>query len=87
MHRGRGDRPRAVECYRNALTLYRRLSDRFFEADTLAHLADAYADLDHVGAARASLRQALTVLGELHHPDAGRVAARLRQIEGQGVAG
>jgi tetratricopeptide (TPR) repeat protein len=87
VHLGRGDRTRAIECYRNALALYRRLSDRFFEADTLTHLADAYDDLGDLGAARASLRQALAILADLDHPDAGGVAAKLREIEGQGVAG
>jgi hypothetical protein len=75
------------QLYRTVDPAVRRLSDRFFEADTPTHLADVYAELGQVDAARASLRQALAVLAELDHRDAERVAAKLREIEGQRVAG
>ncbi|WP_030434421.1 AfsR/SARP family transcriptional regulator [Actinoplanes subtropicus] len=83
IHRGRGDRTRAVECYRTALAIYRRLSDRLYQAYTQANLAEAQAEDGDLDAARAGLREALAILSDLGHADAGRVAAKLRELESQ----
>jgi tetratricopeptide (TPR) repeat protein len=32
----------AVACYQRALALFRETEDRYFEADTLAHLGDTH---------------------------------------------
>ncbi|MEU5720800.1 BTAD domain-containing putative transcriptional regulator [Micromonospora sp. NPDC047738] len=71
------DLAEAISCYQQALLLYQGLGDRPNEAVTLRHLGEsqhAYGDAD---AARRSWRQALDILTEIEHPDAGRVRALL----------
>ncbi|MEK8105877.1 hypothetical protein NKG94_13335 [Micromonospora sp. M12] len=56
--------------------------DRYYEADTLGHLAEAQAEAgDAVGATR-SWRTALSLLDDLGHPDAERIRGRLTADDG-----
>ena len=59
---------------------YRELGDRYYEADTLAHLGQAHHALRGFDAARAAWQQALDILTELQHPDVERVRAELTQL-------
>jgi DNA-binding SARP family transcriptional activator len=71
----------AAACYEHALTIFREIGARYNEADTLTNLgdtSDADGDQDR---ARDAWRKALAILHELHHPDADRVRAKLRQLD------
>ncbi|HZM76295.1 MAG TPA: tetratricopeptide repeat protein [Candidatus Limnocylindrales bacterium] len=70
----------AIACFQQAIELYRELSDRFHEADTLTHLGDAHHSAKDLDAARLAWQQALTILDELDHPDAERVRANLHRL-------
>jgi tetratricopeptide (TPR) repeat protein len=77
VHHHLGHHHQALSCYYRALDLHRQAGDRYYEADSLIHLGDTFdATGDPAGAHRA-WRQALTILDELHHPDARLVRARL----------
>jgi tetratricopeptide (TPR) repeat protein len=67
----------AAGCYSAALRLFRDLGDRVNEAETLTNLGDTrHADGDQQQAQDA-WQQALDILDDLHHPDAGHVRAKL----------
>jgi tetratricopeptide (TPR) repeat protein len=72
-----GRHSESVACCRKALGLFRELGDRFYEAEVLAHLGDAYHVAGHPGQARDAWQQALAILDDLHHPDAGHLRAKL----------
>jgi hypothetical protein len=65
-----------------ALRLYRDLTDRYYESDTLTHLGDTHLAVGDPDAARAAWRQALTILDDLDHPDAQNVRAKLHHLRG-----
>jgi hypothetical protein len=70
-----------VSCYHRSLALFREVGERYYEADTLGHLADAHEAAGDLVAARRALRQALVILDELRHQDAGRTRTRLTLLE------
>ena len=76
-HHNLGEYRRAAACYHNALKLFRKLGARHPQADTLTRLGDTYRDTGDFLTAHHSWWQALTILDELHHPDADVLRARL----------
>jgi DNA-binding SARP family transcriptional activator/tetratricopeptide (TPR) repeat protein len=72
-----GRRAEALTSLDRALRLHAATGQRYPEADTLQHLADAHDAAGDARAARRALGQALTILTELDHPDAGRIRDRL----------
>ncbi len=72
-----GDLAEAVACYQHALGLHRETGARFCEADTLSHLGDTRHAASELAQARQAWQQALTILSDLHHPDADQVRAKL----------
>jgi tetratricopeptide (TPR) repeat protein len=75
-----GNHAEAVDCCREALDLFASLSS-YKSADAARHLAAAYQALGEPAKARAAVRDALGVLGELGHPRATEVRARLRDLD------
>jgi tetratricopeptide (TPR) repeat protein len=73
-----GSHPQAIDYRRRALELNRQLGDHYTEADTLTHLGDTYRAAGEPDAARDAWRQAVAILDDLHHYEAARVRARLR---------
>lgn len=69
----------AAQCYRRAVALYREAGDRHGEADVLSHYGDTLYASGEKTAARDTWQQALTILLELGHPDAGLLRAKLRE--------
>jgi predicted negative regulator of RcsB-dependent stress response len=67
----------ALACYGRALAAFRGEQDRQYEAIVLTHIGDAEHAAGDSHAARGSWRQALEILAELDHPDAGAVRAKL----------
>lgn len=79
IHHQLGDHQEAIACYRRCHELYRELGgDRFYEADTLTHLGDAYQAAGDLDTAQHTWQQALHILEELEHPDTYPVRDRLR---------
>jgi len=71
----------ALACYQHALTLYRDLGDRYQEADTLTNLGRTHHATGNHHSARHAWHQALTILEELHHPDAEQVRTKLATLD------
>jgi DNA-binding SARP family transcriptional activator len=82
VHHRLGSLKEAAACHRHALSMFRELGDRVFEATALTHLGDACQEAGRAAAARRSWQQALAILDELRHPDAGEVRSRLAQRPG-----
>ena len=59
------------------MDLFREQGDRFNQADVLIHIADSEVAAGQPEAALAAWEQALAVLGDLHHPRADWVRARI----------
>jgi DNA-binding SARP family transcriptional activator len=79
-----GHHPQAVACFRQALTLYRQLGgDRYRQTVVLTHLGDTHQAAGRPPAAREAWRQALAILDDLHHPDAGLVRAKLAGLDAE----
>ncbi|MFC7534610.1 BTAD domain-containing putative transcriptional regulator [Actinoplanes sp. GCM10030250] len=71
----------AISCYRIAVALYREFDDRYNEGDTTASLGDAHYAAGDAASARDAWRRAADILDLLHHPDAGRIRAKLAAPE------
>ncbi|MEV6304866.1 tetratricopeptide repeat protein [Actinoplanes sp. NPDC051861] len=67
----------AAESYLRARALWHALGHRYQEADSLVRLGDTLAAGENLGAAERTWEQALEMLDQLDHPDAGPVRARL----------
>ena len=76
-HHHLGDHAEAASCYQHALDLYQEIGDRWGQATTLGHIGDAHHAAGHRQQARAAWEQALATFDDPHHPDAGRVRAKL----------
>ena len=87
IHDGLGDPERAVACYEQAIGIYQELADRFNEADTPVSLGDLRFRAGDTGAARRTWANALAIFGEIGHPGADEVRARLDGIGRQPDAG
>ncbi|MGW3341688.1 AfsR/SARP family transcriptional regulator [Nonomuraea rubra] len=70
----------AARCYLRSADLYRELGDGYGNAVALSRLGDVYRTGNAPGAAAEVWRQALTMLQELEHPDAGEVRHKLRSL-------
>jgi DNA-binding SARP family transcriptional activator/tetratricopeptide (TPR) repeat protein len=67
----------AIAWYEISLRLYRDINDRSLVADTLSHIGDAYDALGDRDAAKRAWGEALEILDELNHPDAGSLREKL----------
>ncbi|MFF4658477.1 BTAD domain-containing putative transcriptional regulator [Streptomyces sp. NPDC001381] len=85
-HQRLGRHPHALLGYRNALALLRDLGVPYVEAEILSRVGDTQLAMGDATAARAAWEEALTLLRALNHPDAERMAARLKEDE-EGRAG
>ena len=83
---GLADQQQAATCYQRALDLFNVLGDRYSEARTLSCLGDVHLSAGDAGAARRAWAQALRILEEIDHADAGRVRAKLTSHVSPGQA-
>jgi tetratricopeptide (TPR) repeat protein len=77
VHHHRGDLAEAVDCYRQALAIYRDLGDPGSEGSVLIHLGDSQDAAGDSWSAQGSSRRALALLEAIGHPDADEARARL----------
>jgi tetratricopeptide (TPR) repeat protein len=70
----------AAWCYRAALDLHRTNGDRYREAETLTQIAESHHASGDAAAAANELRQALTILDQIQHPEAEQVRAKLHDL-------
>jgi len=82
LHFALNDAQHGTHCYQQAIGLYRRLGDRYTEADTHANLSEAHHRHGNHDAARLARRQALAVLDDLDPVAAAPVRARLQAVPG-----
>jgi transcriptional regulator with XRE-family HTH domain/tetratricopeptide (TPR) repeat protein len=68
----------AITYYQRALSLRRKLGGRVTQAETLIRLGDTWSSLGDVTAASGAWREALAILDETQHPQAGQVRVKLR---------
>jgi DNA-binding SARP family transcriptional activator/Tfp pilus assembly protein PilF len=76
-HHHLGDHAESIACYQRALDLYREVGDRWGQAETLGHTGDVYHAIGDNQRARRAWEEALAILEDLQHADAGRVRAKL----------
>ena len=67
----------AISAYRTAAGLFRAFDDQYNEADSTASLGDAHYAAGDTAAARNAWERAAETLGQLGHPDAAKVRAKL----------
>jgi tetratricopeptide (TPR) repeat protein len=76
-HRQLGDYPAAITCGRRAVELTGLIGDRYHQADALVNLGDTHQAAGDLAGARDAWQQAVSILDDLHHPDADQVRSRL----------
>ncbi|KAA9166895.1 tetratricopeptide repeat protein [Amycolatopsis acidicola] len=76
-HHELGRYERAVECYQKAISRYRRVRSRFYEARTLGRLAETQLAMEDATTARRTWREALRILEDLRAPGAREIRDRL----------
>jgi DNA-binding SARP family transcriptional activator/tetratricopeptide (TPR) repeat protein len=76
-HHHLGHYSEAIACYQRSLSILEAEGDRFRQTSILTHIGDTHHADGRWQAARQAWRQALGILDDLHHPDAGRVRAKL----------
>jgi DNA-binding SARP family transcriptional activator/tetratricopeptide (TPR) repeat protein len=86
IHQRLGHDSDALTRFQRALTLFRHAGDRYLTADTLVSAGEAHHGLGDLDAARDAWQRALTIMTELDHPDAGRVRAKLLDLDRAGSA-
>jgi DNA-binding SARP family transcriptional activator len=79
IHQHQSHYARSIYCFHRAVSLFREIGNRFELAATLSNLGDARDAAGQPAAARDAWRQALTILDDLHHPDAAHIHAKLRE--------
>lgn len=79
-HHHLGRHGQAITWYLKAISLARHIGDRYQEADTLRNLGETHLATGDTRSARDTWQQALTILGELNHPDAEQVRAKLATL-------
>jgi DNA-binding SARP family transcriptional activator len=77
VHQRLGEYVEAIACFQQALMLSAELGDLWGQAYCLINVGDTHDEAGDVTAARETWQQALEMLGDLQHPDADRVRARL----------
>ena len=75
-----GDHAQATACFLRAVALEREMGSRFNLAMALAHLGDTHVSTGDLRAARQVWAEALTILADLHHPEAFEVRAKLESL-------
>ena len=70
----------AVGLYQQAVRAYADVGDRYYRAQTLIRLGDAQQAGGHPESTRAAWQQALSILDDMHHPDADPVRAKLKDM-------
>jgi tetratricopeptide (TPR) repeat protein len=75
-----GDSAQAIACFQQSLDAFREYGDQFSQADSLTHLGDAHHATGNPQTARNAWQAALSILSELHHPDASQVRAKLMNL-------
>jgi tetratricopeptide (TPR) repeat protein len=76
-HHHLGEHREAIDCYQQAITLFRDIGDRHAEAITLDHLGDTQDAAGDAAKAADTWRQALDILEQLDHPDAEELRGKL----------
>jgi len=79
-HHHLGDHAEAAASYQRALDLRQQIGDRWGQAETLGHIGEAQVVAGHPDEARTAWQEALAILDDLHHPDAGQIRARLTKL-------
>jgi DNA-binding SARP family transcriptional activator/uncharacterized protein YjbI with pentapeptide repeats len=79
VHRQMTEYVEAIACFQQALMLSAELGDLWGQAYCLIHVGDAHDAAGDLLGARETWQQALELLGDLQHPDADRVRARLHE--------
>ena len=74
--------PEAINCYENSFGLQRERGDHYNQAVVIRHLGDTHYAAGDLIAARGAWQQALNVLNDLRHPEAGQVRAQLSRDPG-----
>ena len=82
VHRHLSEHVEAIACFQQALMLSAELGDLWGQAYRLIHVGDTHDDAGELSAARECWQQALEMLGDLQHPDADRIRARLHDTAG-----
>lgn len=77
IERDLGDQDKAVLSYRRSRDLDRMLGDRYWEAMALERLGEVQRVTEEAASAEKSLREALTILEDLRHPDADRLRGKV----------
>jgi tetratricopeptide (TPR) repeat protein len=78
LHHHLGQHDHARLTYQKCLVLRRELGDHYLTATALLDLGETYHAIQEFGPARDAWLQALTILEQLHHPDAEHVRTKLR---------
>ncbi|MGO9292315.1 MAG: AfsR/SARP family transcriptional regulator [Streptosporangiaceae bacterium] len=78
-HQQAGNYTDATAYYQQSADLHRGSGGRWGLAEALGHLGDVGHAAGNPGQARAAWQEALAILDDLHHPDADRIRAKLRQ--------
>ncbi|MFI9531345.1 ATP-binding protein [Micromonospora rosaria] len=79
-HHHLGQHAQAITCYQHSLDLSRDVGARYSETEVLVHLGDTHLAAGDPEAARIVWQQALTILDDLQHPDAGEVHAKIEKL-------
>jgi DNA-binding SARP family transcriptional activator len=79
VHQQLGEYVEAIACFQQALMLSAELGDLWGQAYCLIHVGDTHDAAGDLQAARETWQQALEMLGDLQHPDADRIRARLHE--------
>jgi DNA-binding SARP family transcriptional activator len=77
VHQRLGEYVEAIACFQQALMLAAQLGDLWGQAYCLINVGDTHDEAGDLASARETWQQALEMLGDLQHPDADRVRARL----------
>jgi DNA-binding SARP family transcriptional activator len=79
VHYQLGEHDAAAAGYQQAISTYAALGDRWGQAYCLINLGDTYDAAEDEPGARQAWAAALEIIGDVRHPDADRVRARLAQ--------
>ena len=77
IHHQLGQHAQAARCFQQALRLLARNNERHRTAVILGHLGDNFHSAGDVPAARDAWTEALAILDDIRHPDAGAIRAKL----------
>jgi DNA-binding SARP family transcriptional activator len=80
-HHHLGQYDEAMHCYRQSLALRPSSGDRYGEAETLIRLGDTLRVTGQLAETREVWKRALSILGEIDHPDAPNLAKRLAELD------